>query len=149
MTTWEGGLRVPMLVRWPNQIKAGKELNGIQSHEDVFTTLCAAAGAPDIRERIAKGDKLGTDVEPEDEDYPTDPEFHKKFGPRGVLHTYASHKCDKTEDPRFGKVGKQIIEDTGPLTRKRMETVDEEFIKESFKFIGFSRHQFEFTVLVA
>lgn len=63
MTTWEGGVRVPMLVRWPGKIKAGAELNGIQSHEDVFTTLCAAAGAADIRERIAAGDKLGTDVE--------------------------------------------------------------------------------------
>ena len=63
MTTWEGGVRVPMLVRWPGKIQQGSELNGIQSHEDVFTTLSAAAGVPDIRERIAKGDKLGTSVE--------------------------------------------------------------------------------------
>ena len=63
MTTWEGGVRVPMLVRWPGKIPQGSELNGIQSHEDVFTTLSAAAGVPDIRERIAKGDKLGTEVE--------------------------------------------------------------------------------------
>jgi arylsulfatase len=60
MTTWEGGVRVPMLVRWPAKIKAGGELNGLQSHEDVFTTLAAAAGITDIRERIAKGDDLGT-----------------------------------------------------------------------------------------
>jgi arylsulfatase len=63
MSTWEGGVRVPMMVRWPGKIKPGTELNGIQSHEDVFTTLSAAAGVTDIRERIAKGDKLGTDVE--------------------------------------------------------------------------------------
>jgi arylsulfatase len=63
MTTWEGGVRVPMMVRWPGKIPAGSELNGIQSHEDVFTTLSAAAGISDIRERIAKGDKLGTEVE--------------------------------------------------------------------------------------
>ena len=63
MTTWEGGVRVPMLVRWTGKIKPGTELNGIQSHEDVFTTLSAAAGVTDIRERIAKGDKLGTPVE--------------------------------------------------------------------------------------
>jgi arylsulfatase len=63
MTTWEGGVRVPMVVRWPGKIKPGTELNGIQSHEDVFTTLSVAAGVADIRERIAKGDKLGTDVE--------------------------------------------------------------------------------------
>jgi arylsulfatase A-like enzyme len=63
MTTWEGGVRVPMLVRWTGKIKPGSELNGMQSHEDVFTTLSAAAGVTDIRERIAKGDKLGTPVE--------------------------------------------------------------------------------------
>jgi hypothetical protein len=46
MTTWEGGLRVPMMVRWPGRIQPVTELNGIQSHEDVFTTLAAAAGVP-------------------------------------------------------------------------------------------------------
>ena len=51
-----------------------------------------------------------------------------KFGPRGVLKCKASDKDDPTEDPRFGRVGKQTIEDTGPLTKKRMETVDEEFL---------------------
>jgi arylsulfatase len=78
---------------------------------------------------------LNTEEEPEDEDYPRDPEFKKKHGPRGVLHSYASNKDDKTVDPRFGKVGKQTIKDTGPLTRKRMETVDEEFVDASFKFM--------------
>ncbi|WP_444436216.1 arylsulfatase [Pseudomonas sp. A6] len=62
MTTWEGGVRVPMMVRWPGHIPAGEELNGIQSHEDLFTTLAAAAGMPDVRERLAKGDDLGTGV---------------------------------------------------------------------------------------
>lgn len=62
MTTWEGGVRVPMLARWPGHIAAGSELNGIQSHEDVFTTLAAAAGVPDVRERAAKGDTFGTDT---------------------------------------------------------------------------------------
>jgi arylsulfatase len=60
MTTWEGGVRVPMLVRWPGRIAAGSELNGIQSHEDIFTTLAAATGMPDVRERAAKGDAFGT-----------------------------------------------------------------------------------------
>ncbi|CAM5480150.1 N-acetylgalactosamine-6-O-sulfatase [Afipia felis] len=63
LTTWEGGLRVPMLVRWPGHIPAGEELNGIQCHEDVFTTLAAAAGMPDVRERAARGDKFGTDTD--------------------------------------------------------------------------------------
>jgi arylsulfatase A-like enzyme len=51
-TTWEGGVRVPMLVRWPGRIPAGRASNGIQSHLDLFTTLAAAAGVPDVRERL-------------------------------------------------------------------------------------------------
>lgn len=62
MTTYEGGLRVPMLVRWPGHVPAGSELNGIQTHEDVFTTLATAAGVTDVRERAAQGDKFGTDT---------------------------------------------------------------------------------------
>src|SRR5262245_14337208 len=62
---------------------------------------------------------LNAEQEPENEDYPKDPEFKKKFGPRGVL------KC--TAD---GKV-----EDTGPLTIKRMETVDEEFLAAAKDFM--------------
>jgi len=62
---------------------------------------------------------LNAEEEPESEFYPKDPEFHKKFGPRGVLHTYADGR----------------IEDTGPLTRKRMETADNEFLDASINFI--------------
>jgi arylsulfatase A-like enzyme len=78
---------------------------------------------------------LNAEDEPEHPDYPKDPEFHKKFGPRGVLRCKATAKDDATEDPRFGRVGKQTIEDTGPLTKKRMETVDEEFLNASLDFI--------------
>ena len=78
---------------------------------------------------------LNTEEEPEDVDYPADPEFKNRYGPRGVLHTYATDVDDKTEDPRFGRIGRQRIEDTGPLTRKRMETVDEEFIDAGFAFM--------------
>lgn len=63
MTTWEGGVRVPMLVRWKGKVAPRSEFNGIQSHEDIFTTVAAAAGVPDIKERLGKGDNLGTDVE--------------------------------------------------------------------------------------
>ena len=66
---------------------------------------------------------LNAEEEPENPDYPKNPEFKKKFGPRGVL------KCKATAD------GKQTIEDTGPLTRKRMETVDEEFLAAALDFI--------------
>src|SRR5215471_15432173 len=57
---------------------------------------------------------LNAEEEPEDPDYPRNPEFRKRFGPRGVLHSWADGK------------GGQKIEDTGPLTVKRMETIDEE-----------------------
>jgi hypothetical protein len=61
---------------------------------------------------------------PQDPDYPKSAEFHAKFGPRGVLKCVATDTADPAVDPRFGKVGKQKITDTGPLTRKRMETVE-------------------------
>jgi arylsulfatase len=69
---------------------------------------------------------LNAEEEPELPDYPKDPEYLKKFGPRGVLRCKATEVDDPTVDPRFGKVGKQTIEDTGALTKKRMETVDDE-----------------------
>jgi arylsulfatase len=79
---------------------------------------------------------LNAEEEPENVDYPKNPAFKAKFGPRGVLHCFASDKDDATDDPRFGKVGKQTIEDTGPLTIKRMETVDEEVTAAAIKFMG-------------
>jgi len=81
---------------------------------------------------------LNAEEEPENPAYPKPPEFPNfkaRFGPRGVLHTFASDKDDPSEDARFGRVGKQTIEDTGPLTKKRMETVDEEFLAGAMKFI--------------
>ncbi len=62
---------------------------------------------------------LNAEEEPETYYYPKDPEFRKNFGPRGVIHSYADGR----------------IEDTGPLTRKRMETVDEEFEGAAMSFI--------------
>jgi arylsulfatase A-like enzyme len=66
---------------------------------------------------------LNAEQEPENEDYPKNPEFKKKFGPRGVLHSWANPD------------GTQKIEDTGSLTIKRMETVDGEFLDASLKFM--------------
>ncbi len=62
---------------------------------------------------------LNAEDEPEHPDYPKDPEFRKKFAPRGVLHTYADGK----------------VENTGPLTKKRMETVDQEFATGAIDFM--------------
>ena len=69
---------------------------------------------------------LNAEEEPELPDYPKDPAYLAKFGPRGVLRTKAIDVDDPTVDPRFGKVGKQTIEDTGALSKKRMETIDDE-----------------------
>ncbi|MGJ0509036.1 MAG: arylsulfatase [Methylocystis sp.] len=62
---------------------------------------------------------LNAEEEPENPDYPNNPDFKKKFGPRGVIHSFAGGK----------------IEDTGPLTRKRMETVDEEVTQAALAFM--------------
>jgi arylsulfatase len=56
-TTWEGGFRVPMIVRWPGVIKAGSKHNEIFSQEDWMPTLLAAAGVPDVVEKLARGTK--------------------------------------------------------------------------------------------
>ena len=78
---------------------------------------------------------LNAEEEPELPDYPKDPAFRAKYGPRGVMDCNASDKDDETTDPRFGKVGKQIIKDTGPLTKKRMETIDDDIADRSVDFI--------------
>jgi arylsulfatase len=54
-SNWEGAYRVPAFVRWPGQFPAGKTLNGVVSHEDWLPTFAAAAGAPDIKDRLMKG----------------------------------------------------------------------------------------------
>ncbi|MDQ6528454.1 arylsulfatase [Flavobacterium sp. LHD-85] len=78
---------------------------------------------------------LNAEEEPELPDYPKDPEYLKKYGPRGVLKCVATNADDATTDPRFGRVGKQKIEDTGALTKKRMETVDDETSAAAIDFI--------------
>lgn len=66
---------------------------------------------------------LNAEEEPEDPDYPTDPAFKQRFGPRGVIHSWADGK------------GGQKVEDTGPLTKKRMETIDEEVTEHALRFM--------------
>ena len=66
---------------------------------------------------------LNAEEEPEDVDYPKMPAFKERFGPRGVLHCYSDGK------------GGQKVEDTGPLTKKRMETIDDEVTKHALRFI--------------
>lgn len=74
---------------------------------------------------------LNAEEDPEDRDYPDPkqfPQFKERFGPRGVVHCWAAEHEDPTEQARWGKVGKQKIEDTGPLTTERMKTCDDEFV---------------------
>jgi arylsulfatase len=78
---------------------------------------------------------LNAEEEPELRDYPKDPAFRARYGPRGVLDCKATDTDDETVDPRFGKVGKQTIRDTGPLTRKRMETIDDEIAARAVEFL--------------
>jgi arylsulfatase len=78
---------------------------------------------------------LNAEEDPEDTDYPKDPRFVARFSPRGVLKCSATDNDDPTVDSRFGGVGKQKIEDTGPLTRKRMETIDDETTGAAVDFI--------------
>src|SRR5580698_9160307 len=78
---------------------------------------------------------LNAEEEPENFNYPTDPAFRTAFGPRGVMKCKATDVDDPTEDPRFGRVGKQTIVDTGPLTKKRMETIDDETSSAAMDFM--------------
>jgi len=78
---------------------------------------------------------LNAEEEPEMYNYPKDPAYKAKFGPRGVIHSWATDKDDPKVEPRWGKVGKQKIQDTGPLTKKRMETCDDDFVAAATDFI--------------
>ena len=78
---------------------------------------------------------LNAEEEPELPDYPKGPAYLAKYGPRGVLKCKATDRDDPTVDPRFGKVGKQTIEDTGALTKKRMETIDDETSAAAIDFM--------------
>src|SRR6266480_1662010 len=78
---------------------------------------------------------LNAEEEPERRTYPQDPKFKEMFSPRGVLRCKATDTDDPTEQSRWGRIGKQTIEDSGPLTKKRMETIDDETSDAAVDFI--------------
>ena len=78
---------------------------------------------------------LNAEEEPEQRTYPREPAFRERFGPRGVIRSKASDTDDATVQPRWGRIGKQTIEDTGPLTKKRMETIDDDTSAAAMEFI--------------
>ena len=84
---------------------------------------------------------LNTEEEPYLKMWPSDSGFNYRYKPRGVLDCKATNISDNTIDARFGKIGKQTIQDTGPLDPKRMETVDEEFLDRTMKFIDKSNKE--------
>ena len=75
--------------------------------------------------------------DPAHPNYPQD--LKDKVGPRNMVHSWATDRDDPTEEPRWGKIGKQRIEDAGTLYPKRMETVDDEILELSFKFLDKSK----------
>ncbi|MFN3130486.1 arylsulfatase [Roseibium sp.] len=70
-----------------------------------------------------------------DPDWPSDPEFEAQFGPRNIIHAYATETEDDTVDPRWGKVGKQRIVDDGPAPPERQKTLDDEVTAHTIDFM--------------
>ena len=80
---------------------------------------------------------LNAEEEPERPYWPAnDKQYTDNNSPRGVLRSKSTDKDDPTEQPHWGRVGRQTIEDTGPLTRKRMETIDDETTAAAVDFMG-------------
>lgn len=80
--------------------------------------------------------------------YPIDPAFRAKYGPRNVIHTWATDVDDPTEEPRWGKIGKQRIVDDGPLpphpiegVKYNMETFDDVLLQDSFAFMEKAKNE--------
>ncbi len=71
----------------------------------------------------------------EDPDWPRDPAFASRFGPRNVIHAWAQTADDDTVDPRWGRVGRQRIVDDGPLPRERQKTLETEITRHTLDFI--------------
>jgi arylsulfatase len=61
-SNWEGGFRVPCVIRWPGVIKPGTVINDIGSHEDMLPTLLAAVGNPNVADELLKGKKVGDET---------------------------------------------------------------------------------------
>ncbi len=81
---------------------------------------------------------LNAEEEPELPDYPKEAQFPRLFAanhPRGVIRSFATDTDDATVDEKYGRVGKQTIEDTGPLTKKRMETIDDDTTAAAIDFM--------------
>ncbi len=83
---------------------------------------------------------LNAEEEPENLDYPTDPEFAEKYGPRGVIHSYAKEVTPSTGGGKIDETTGQYIVDTGRLTTQRMKTIDGVFAREAIRFMDEAQH---------
>ncbi|WP_117234005.1 arylsulfatase [Vibrio maerlii] len=95
-TTWEGGMRVPQLVRWPGTIEGGTKINEMMAHQDWLPTLLAAAGVPDVKEKLASEDGYranGKDWRVHIDGYNFKPYFEGKEeqGPRNSLLYFSAN----------------------------------------------------------
>ncbi|GAM75068.1 choline-sulfatase [Vibrio ishigakensis] len=93
-TTWEGGMRVPQLVRWPGVIEPGSRYNDMMAHQDWLPTLMAAAGVPDVKEKLAKGyEANGKEWRVHIDGYNFKPYFEGKedHGPRDSLLYFSAN----------------------------------------------------------
>lgn len=84
---------------------------------------------------------LNVSEEPEQLDYPKGKEFFDKYGPRGIIESYATNVDDPTIDPRFGRIGKQTVKDLGPLTIEKMKSFDDTLVKRSKDFMSNAKKQ--------
>jgi len=101
----------------------------------ITSSICSAVATQGKDEYAGVLYHLNALEEPENVDYPKDPAFFEQYGPRDSIHTWATDKVDKTEDPRFDVVGKQRIESTGQVNIERMKTYDDETLAQSIDFM--------------
>jgi arylsulfatase len=126
-TNWEGGWRVPCVIRWPGVIKAGTIVNDMCAHEDFIPTFAAAAGEPQIVEKLRKGHEMGSRT------------FKVHLDGYNLLPFF---KGEANEAPR-----KEFLywSDDGELVSIRVENWKANFKEQNFK--GFEVWQREFTNL--
>ena len=84
---------------------------------------------------------LNVSEEPEQADYPKSKDFFDKYGPRGIIESFATNTDDPSVDARFGKIGKQKVKDLGPLTIEQMKTFDDVLVAKSKDFMTRAKQQ--------
>jgi arylsulfatase len=123
-TNWEGGFRVPCLIRWPGVIKPGQVINDICAHEDFIPTFAAAAGEPDLVEKLRKGHKLDGRV------------LKVHLDGESLLHFF---KGEVKQSPREGFI---YWSDDGDLMALRVRDWKATFMEQDYKGMGVWQYSF-------